>query len=112
MSSGRSPRPSGMQTRVIRYRTKPESTDENEQLVAAVYAELHERRPPDMGYLTVRLPDGTFIHIHEDRTGGGTSGLTGLEAFGRFVSGVDGRCIDKPAPVEGTIVGSYGFTDR
>jgi hypothetical protein len=94
-----------MTTRVIRYRTRADAADENEKLVADVYAELAERRPPEMAYLTVRLPDGSFIHIHGD----GTSALTGLDAFRRFQTGVADRCEEPPVAVEATIVGAYGF---
>ena len=56
-----------MRTVVVRYQTKPECADENQQLVEKVFAELAERRPAGFGYVTFRLEDGTsFVHIvHE-----------------------------------------------
>jgi len=40
---------------VIRYRTKPESADENQRLVEDVYAELAVQDPGGMRYATLRL---------------------------------------------------------
>src|SRR5258708_12493419 len=49
---------------LIRYKTKPESADENQRLVEKVYEELATRDPGGIRYATLRLEDGvSFIHI-------------------------------------------------
>ena len=50
-------------TKVIRYRTKPESADENERLIREVFAELAEQAR-GLRYATFRLDDGvSFVHV-------------------------------------------------
>jgi hypothetical protein len=99
-----------MSTRVIRYRTKPDRAEENQKLVEDVFAELAERRPPGLRYVSLRLGDGTsFIHVVtvDDHTG--QSPLLELEAFARFQAGIADRCQEQPVAVDATIVGTYGF---
>jgi hypothetical protein len=49
---------------VVRYTTRPESAEENERLVRAVFAELAEQRPAGLSYSSVRLEDGvSFVHV-------------------------------------------------
>lgn len=53
-----------IETRVIRYRTKLDSADENAKLIEAVFAELAEQEVLDIKYEVLRLEDGvTFVHI-------------------------------------------------
>ena len=49
--------------KLIRYKTKPERTQENAELIAKVFEELHATAPGDVGYLALRLADGSFVHI-------------------------------------------------
>jgi|SRR5215471_3720848 len=93
---------------IVRYRTRPEAADENQRLAEAVYAELAEKAPGGLQYATFRLADGvTFIHVafHE----GEGNPLAGVAAFEEFRSGIADRCAEQPAPVEATLVGSYGL---
>src|SRR5712692_7362626 len=49
---------------LIRYKTKPESADENQRLVEKVYEELAARDSGGIRYATLRLEDGvSFVHI-------------------------------------------------
>ena len=92
---------------VVRYTTHAGSADENEKLIKAVFAQLAEQLPKGVRYLAIRLDDGvSFIHVavHEDDH----NPLTELPAFGEFASAIKERCTDGPAPVNGTVVGSYG----
>ena len=51
-------------TKVIRYRTKPESADENERLIREVFAELAKQNPDGLHYAAFRLDDGvSFLHV-------------------------------------------------
>ena len=98
-----------MRHTVVRYRTKPDRAEENEQLVRAVYAELEVRRPAGLRYITFRLDDGaTFVHVAiED--GDGPSPLPQLPAFERFTAGIADRCEEQPVVIRTGPIGSYGF---
>ena len=93
---------------VVRYTTRPGSADENEKLIKAVFAQLAEQLPEGLRYVAIRLDDGvSFIHVavHENDH----NPLAALPAFGEFASAIKERCTDGPAPVNGTVVGSYGI---
>jgi hypothetical protein len=91
---------------VVRYTTRPESAEENEKLIRAVFAQLAEQQPEGLRYFAIRLDDGvSFMHVallENDH-----NPLTELPAFGEFTSAIGERCTDGPAPVNGTVVGSY-----
>ena len=91
---------------VVRYTTRPESAEENEKLIRAVFAQLAEQQPEGLRYTALRLDDGvTFMHValvENDH-----NPLTALPAFAEFTSAIGERCTDGPAPVSGTVVGSY-----
>ena len=92
---------------VVRYTTRPDTADENEQLIKAVFAQLAEQRPKGLRYVAVRLNDGvSFVHVAvlDDEH----NPLAGLPAFGEFVSAINERCADGPTPASGTVVGAYG----
>jgi hypothetical protein len=93
---------------VVRYTTRPESADENEKLIKAVFAQLTERQPGGLRYVAIRLDDGvSFIHVavlDDDH-----NPLTGLPAFGEFLSAINERCTSGPVPANGTVVGAYGI---
>jgi hypothetical protein len=96
-----------MERRLVSYRTKPEMSDKNAELVSAVYAGLRDAKPDGIRYLTLRLEDNTFIHIVETTTDAGSSGLTQLAAFQAFQSGVRERCAELPVVRVATVVGNY-----
>lgn len=96
--------------KVIRYRTKPESADENERLIRAVFAELAQKNPDGLRYAALRLEDGvSFVHMVV--LDGEENPLNASAAFGEFQAGIGGRCAEGPAPADGTVVGSYRLLD-
>jgi hypothetical protein len=96
-----------MRRTLIRYKTKPEASDRNAELVSAVFAELKAARPDGVRYLTLRLDDGTFIHLVEADTEDGSTPIPKLKAFQAFQSGIRDRCAEPPTVAEATIVGDY-----
>jgi hypothetical protein len=95
-----------MSATVVRYRVKPGRTEENAELVRAVYAELAKLQPPGFRYSTMLLDDGeTFIHVAV--SDGGKVPLPDLAAFRRFQEGIDDRCTEAPVVSKGELVGSY-----
>ena len=55
-----------MKRTLIRYKTKPDRTDENEALIKAVFRELHAKSPEGMRYMSLSLADGSFVHFVEN----------------------------------------------
>ena len=96
-----------MSTIVVRYRPEPERADENQGLVEAVFTELTETDPGGVRYATLRLADGTFVHIAEVEAD--PNPLTANAAFARFQDGIVDRCVDGegPNPQPATLVGNY-----
>ena len=95
-----------MKRTLIRYKTKPEMADNNAALIAAVFAELKAAQPEGVRYLSLRLDDGSFVHLVETESDS-TSVLAGLDAFKAFQSGIRERCIEPPQAGGVTIVGNY-----
>jgi len=95
-------------TKVIRYRTKPERADENAALIKAVFAELAESAPDGVRYAAFRLDDGvSFVHVV--RLDGPGNPLPSMEAFQAFQAELGDRVADGPFAADATVVGSYGF---
>ena len=93
---------------MVRYRVKPGRAAENEELVRAVYAELHQAQPPGFRYATYQLDDGaTFVHLATETDDNAASPLTGVGAFQRFVKDIAERCDDPPAVATLREIGSY-----
>ena len=96
-----------IETRVIRYRTTSECTDENARLIEAVFAELAEREVPGLRYEVLRLDDGvTFVHVAT--LDGERNPLEASPAFAAFQSGIGARLEEGPYPAVATVVGSHG----
>ena len=92
--------------KVVRYQTKPESADENEQLIRDVFAELAESQPDGLRYASFRLDDGvSFVHVAV--VDGEHNPLTESAAFGKFQAGIADRCVEGPIAADATTVGSY-----
>ena len=98
-----------MKRTLIRYKTKPEMTEQNEHLVEAVFAELRLKSPQGLRYMTLRLADGSFVHFVESD---GDNTLPTMDAFRAFQSGIRERCIEPPQFNEATIVGNYRMLDE
>ena len=92
---------------MVRYKVKPERAIENEELVRAVYAELHQTRPAGLHYATFQLDDGvSFIHLASNDTEG-QSPLSEAQAFKRFQENIDDRCQEGPVVSSVREIGSY-----
>ena len=100
-----------MRRTLIRYKTRPEASDRNAELVSAVFAELKAAAPDGVRYLTLRLDDDTFIHLVESTTEDGSTPIPKLTAFQAFQSGIRERCAEPPLVRDVTIVGNYRMLD-
>lgn len=98
-----------METTIVRYKLKPGRVEENEQLVKAVFRELHKESPEGFNYATFKMEDGlSFTHIVVNENSGSTP-LTSLPAFKKFQEGIKDRCDELPLVSHVTEIGSYGF---
>lgn len=95
---------------IVRYKVKPGQAELNEQLVKAVYEELHEAKPAGFRYATFRLDDGlSFTHI--SFTDGDDNPLAASKAFAKFTDNIADRCEIPPQVTEMHVVGNYGLVD-
>ena len=91
---------------LIRYRLKPDHVERNEELVRAVYEELHGAAPSGFRYMTFKLEDGvSFMHISESE--GEDSPLAGLASAQEFQREIADRCEEQPVFAGLTEIGSY-----
>jgi len=94
---------------MVRYKVKPEQAEKNEELVRAVYDELHRTKPGGLRYATFRLDDGvSFVHLAVE-TGEDGPSLADMSAFQRFVENVADRCEEAPVATAAQEVGSFRF---
>jgi hypothetical protein len=96
-----------MKRTLIRYKTKPDASDRNAELISAVFSELKAAKPDGVRYLSLRLDDDTFIHLVETAADDGSSPISKLTAFQAFQSGIRERCAEPPQSRAATIVGNY-----
>src|SRR5205807_5835815 len=96
-----------MKRTLIRYKTKPDASDRNAELISAVFSELKAAKPDGVRYLSLRLDDDTFIHVVETAADDGSSPIPKLTAFQAFQSGIRERCAEPPQSPAATIVGNY-----
>jgi hypothetical protein len=94
-----------MKRNLIRYRTKPGKTEENERLIRAVFEELHAKSPEGVRYAVLKLGDGSFFHVVAVETD--SNPIIGLAAFKVFQSSVSDRTLEPPQSGEVAIVGNY-----
>jgi hypothetical protein len=95
-------------TTVVRYQTKPECGDKNQELIEAVFAELDEQEPEGFTYKVFRLEDGvTFIHVVIEHDVDHPDSLQDVPAFRAFQADIAQRCDVPPAATGATIVGGY-----
>ncbi len=93
---------------IVRYKVKAGRAAENEELVCAVYAELHQTRPARLRYATFQLDDGvSFVHLASNDTEAGQSPLSEVQAFKRFQENIDERCEEGPVVSSVREIGSY-----
>jgi hypothetical protein len=99
-----------MSVAVVRYKTKPDRTDENVALIEKVYAELAANGPDGLRYATFRLADGvSFVHVATIETDDGSNPLTSTPAFVEFLREIGDRCEVAPFASDATLVGAYRF---
>jgi radical SAM superfamily enzyme with C-terminal helix-hairpin-helix motif len=96
-----------MKCTIVRYKTKPETAQENERLIQQVFQELQAKSPQGVRYLALKLGDGTFIHFSTVEAEDEASPIPQLEAFRSFQSGIKERCVEPPQSSAVTIVGNY-----
>jgi hypothetical protein len=99
-----------MKRHLVTYKAKPERAEENQQLIEAVFRELHAKLPDDLRYAALRLADDTFVHIVASNEE--PSPLVTLEAFRRFQEGIQERCSEAPRRQQVTVVGNYRMLDE
>lgn len=99
-----------MRSVMVRYRVRAERAAENEALVRAVYAQLHEEQPDGFHYATFVQNDGvSFVHVASSETEAAGGVLPQLSAFQRFQEGIRERCEQLPVVSELREVGSFRF---
>jgi hypothetical protein len=97
-----------MTTIVLQYRAKPERTEENQQLIEAVFAELDQGELDGFTYKVFRLEDGvSFIHVWIEHDIADPGSLQAVPAFHAFMADLAGRCDVPPTAMEATVVGGY-----
>jgi hypothetical protein len=91
---------------MVRYKVNPERAAENEELVRAVYDELHRTEPAGLRYATFQLDDGvSFVHLAS--TEDGQNPLPQVEAFQRFQENIRDRCDEAPVVAQLREIGSF-----
>jgi hypothetical protein len=98
-----------MKRTLIRYKTRPEATGQNQRLIEGVFAELKAKSPEGVRYMALKLGDGSFLHFVESD---GDSPLPAMESFRAFQNGIRERCIEPPLPNEATVVGNYRMLEE
>jgi hypothetical protein len=102
-----------MPTVVVRYRTKPERAEENQQLVEKVFAELDEMQATGFAYASLRLEDGvSFVHVVVEEEGAASVSLADVPAFRAFQAGIGDRCEEQPVAMGATVVGAHRMLGR
>jgi hypothetical protein len=97
-----------MKSTVVRYQTKPDRAEENQQLIEAVFAELEEREPDGFTYKVFRLADGvSFIHVVIEHDVDEPDSIQAVPAFQAFVADIADRCVVPPVATAATVVGGY-----
>ena len=93
---------------IVRYKVKPESTEENKKLISKVFEELNSNAPDGLRYTSYVMADGvSFIHIASIETIDGTNPLNSSPSFKEFTKDLKDRCEEPPVATEVSVVGSY-----
>jgi hypothetical protein len=103
---------SGHRRVMVRYKVKPDRVAENEELVRAVYDELHHIQPAGLRYATFKLDDGvSFVHIVDERDDDEKNSLADVKAFAKFREAIRDRCDEPPVATGLSEIGSFRFFD-
>ena len=93
---------------IVRYKVKPDRVRENEELVRAVYDELHRVQAAGLRYATFKLDNGvSFVHLASTETEDGRNPLSDLQAFKQFQANIEERCDEAPVVTEMGEIGSF-----
>ena len=84
-----------MKRTLIRYKTKPDRTAENEALIKAVFAGTAGQVAGRLRYMSLKVADGTSC-ISSERRQGPAGHVRGTTRFQAFQSGIRDRCIEPP----------------
>lgn len=83
-----------MALHMVRHTVKPGRSADNEELLNAVFAELHEAQPNGVRYAAFKLPDDlTFVHLIGTDAKDGQLPRVALSAFH---AGIRERCDQAP----------------
>src|SRR4051812_8063381 len=95
---------------IVRYRVKPGRSEENAELVRAVYRELAAQQPPGFRYTTYLHEEGvTFVPV-PFRRAGQEAPLPPMPAFQRFQRDLAERCDEAPQVTRlEELIGSHGI---
>lgn len=98
---------------MVCYTVKTGRVNENEELIAAVYEDLHEAKPEGLRYATFRVDGGDrFVHLAMVEPGVEPHPLTSRASFQAFSANIAERCKEPPVAVQLHEVGSYEFGPR
>ena len=93
-----------MKRTLIRYKTKPETTAENQRLIENVFRELQTKSVDGFRYVVLKLGDESFLHFFEAEDG--VSPMAGIEAFQLFQAGA-GTAASSRRKYEAAVIGNY-----
>ena len=97
-----------MTQHMVRYRIKPDQAAHNEELVRAVFAELHRVQPAGLRFAAFKLDDGvSFIHLVCSDTKDGHSPPPQVQALKAFHAGIRERCDEAPVRTALSELGSF-----
>jgi hypothetical protein len=95
---------------LVRYTTKPERADENENLSRAVYDELRAHAPAHIAYALFRQ-GMEFVHLFVNTKNDSADLLTELPAFKIYQDGILARCVTPPEAtrINFDLIDAFGF---
>lgn len=96
-----------MKRTMIRYRTKPESSEENQRLIEQVFKELHRMAPVGVQYVALRIDEDVFVHL-VGVIEGVDNPIPVLDAFQVFRRDIGDRCLEAPVQGDAKVIGSFG----
>jgi hypothetical protein len=93
---------------LLRYKVKADQATNNEQLVRAIFEEIHRVRPAGIRYSTFLLDDRlTFVNLVATESEAGLSPLGQLESYQRIQQGKFDRFEEAPQATELHEIGSF-----
>jgi hypothetical protein len=97
-----------MKTVLVRYTTRDDKADENEELIRAVFDQLRSNAPAGLRYDAYKLADRSgFVHLATIDTADGSNPLVTLDAFARFTTELGERCTEGPVALDLIRVDGY-----